>query len=355
MGEETGQKAITISVIIPAYNAEATIAETITSVQSQTHKDWEIIVVDDGSTDGTVSLVKSIVESDKRIRIITQQNQHVSAARNKGIQNAQYDWLLFLDSDDWIAPHYFEKVSAILASDERIDGVHFGWTRVTPDGKITGEKFGSSVPDLFPVLAMHCPFSIHACVIRKALVNAAGGFDVSLKTCEDWDLWQRIARIGARFEGVKELMAFYRMRNNSLSSDGMQFLSDALQVLTQAHAADDRLKHLNLLHPGGEPAALLPARKLAITTWIAGLLMGSGQRATHILTHFSDDIDPSLDPFHIAEIIFDSAIIASCKAPSEWHFLYPKLKIIFRSFYTRLKPVQGQPNWQKGVSGFLKK
>ncbi|HYK54972.1 MAG TPA: glycosyltransferase family 2 protein [Flavisolibacter sp.] len=73
MGEETGQKAITISVIIPAYNAEATIAETITSVQSQTHKEWEIIVVDDGSTDGTVSLVKSIAESDKRIRIITQQ------------------------------------------------------------------------------------------------------------------------------------------------------------------------------------------------------------------------------------------------------------------------------------------
>ncbi|HYK54973.1 MAG TPA: hypothetical protein VEV15_00720, partial [Flavisolibacter sp.] len=167
------------------------------------------------------------------------------------------------------------------------------------------------MPDLFPVLATHCPFAIHACVIRKAIVNAAGGFDVSLKTCEDWDLWQRIARIGARFEGVKELMAFYRMRNNSLSTDGMQLLSDALRVLTQAHATDDRLKYLNLLHPWGEPAALLPARKLIIITWVGGLLMGNGQRATHILTHFSDDIDPSVDPFHIAETLFDSGIIAS--------------------------------------------
>ncbi len=171
------------------------------------------------------------------------------------------------------------------------------------------------MPDLFPVLAVHCPFAIHACVIRKTLVIAAGGFDLSFKNCQDWDLWQRIARIGVRFKGVKELMAFYRMRNNSLSSDGMQFLTYAIRVLGQAHFVDERLKHLDLRHPKGEPAALLPTRKLFIATWTAGLLIGNGQSAANILSHLSFVGDPSLDPYNIAEIIFDSAIISSLDTP----------------------------------------
>jgi glycosyltransferase involved in cell wall biosynthesis len=91
---------INISVIIPAYNSEATIVETIRSVQLQTINDWEIIVVDDGSTDKTVQLVNDLSVEDNRIRVIRQKNQHVSAARNLGIKNAVFDWLLFLDSDE---------------------------------------------------------------------------------------------------------------------------------------------------------------------------------------------------------------------------------------------------------------
>ena len=337
----TERTVINISVIIPAYNSEATIVETIKSVQLQTYDHWEIIVVDDGSVDKTVLLVNDLAKKDNRIRLITQKNQHVSAARNTGINNARYDWLLFLDSDDWIAAHYFERITSVLASDPQIDAVHCGWTRVTPDGKIVREMYAASLPDLFPVLAKFCPFAIHACVIRKSLVELAGGFDTSLKTCEDWDLWLKIARIGARFEAVKEVMAFYRMVPNSLSSNGLQFFRDAIRVLEHAYSADDRLKNLNLLHPEGEPAELLPGRKLFIATWLGGLLIGDGKEAAHLLGLLSNDRDPSLEPYWVADNIFDSAIIPTCKAHSDWHLLYPKIQKNIKEFLFALEAQSG--------------
>jgi peptidoglycan/xylan/chitin deacetylase (PgdA/CDA1 family)/2-polyprenyl-3-methyl-5-hydroxy-6-metoxy-1,4-benzoquinol methylase len=338
---------INISVIIPAYNSAVTITETIRSVQLQTYNNWEIIVVDDGSIDETVSIVNDLAEKDNRIHIITQQNQQVSAARNNGIKNARYDWLLFLDSDDWIAPQYFEKVTSVLAADEDIDGVHCGWTRVTPDGKWVREMYSPSLSDLFPVLAKICPFAIHACVVRKSLVELGGGFDTSLITCEEWDLWQKITRIGARFEALKEVMAFYRMRPHSLSSDGMQFFNDAMRVLAQAYSPDDRLKHLDLRHPDGESFELLPGRKLALATWFAGLLMGDGRDTKLLLTNLAPAPDPSLEPYWVADNIFEAALIPSCKAPSDWYLLYQAIEINLKEFLTALEAKSGKTELAK--------
>lgn len=338
---------INISVIIPAYNSEATIAETIKSVQLQTYSNWEIIVIDDGSNDGTVSLVNNLAEQDNRIRIITQKNQQVCAARNNGIKNARYDRLLFLDSDDWIAPHYFEKITSVLTANPNIDGVHCGWTRVRPDGKTGREKFGDTSSDLFGALAIHCPFSIHACVIRKSMVELAGSFDTSLLICEEWDLWQKIARIGARFEAVKEVMAFYRMRPYSLSSDSIQFFNDAITVLSRAYSPDDRLKNLDLRYPDGVSNELLPGRKLFIAAWFAGLFLGEGRDAKHLLTALASDHDPSIEPYWVADNIFDAAIIPACKAPSDWYLLYPQIETNLKEFLTALEAQSGSTELAK--------
>ena len=95
-----------VSVVIPAHNAEETIAKTLQSLLAQTLLNWEAIVVDDGSVDRTVEVIKAVASQDSRIRVVSQSNMGVSAARNTGIHLAQSDWLLFLDADDWIAPDH---------------------------------------------------------------------------------------------------------------------------------------------------------------------------------------------------------------------------------------------------------
>src|ERR687891_679287 len=98
-----------VSVIIPAYDAAETIAETLESVLAQTSRNWEAVVVDDGSHDDTARIVENFTRREKRIRLIRQPNGGEAAARNSGIAAAKHDWLLFLDADDWIAPGYLER------------------------------------------------------------------------------------------------------------------------------------------------------------------------------------------------------------------------------------------------------
>ncbi|MGB8691231.1 MAG: glycosyltransferase family A protein, partial [Microcoleus sp.] len=122
-----------VSIIIPAYNSAETIAETLTSVQAQTVSHWEAIIVDDGSSDRTTEVANQFV-TDRRIRLLSQSNQGVSVARNAGIALAKFDWLLFLDADDWISPLYLEKMAAALQKDPSLDAIHCGGIRINPDG-----------------------------------------------------------------------------------------------------------------------------------------------------------------------------------------------------------------------------
>jgi len=328
---------INVSIIIPVYNVAETIAETIKSVLVQTSTRWEVVVVDDGSSDETVAIASQFAVEDSRIRVVSQANQGVCVARNTGIHVAQFDWLLFLDADDWILPQHLEKMTAALAADSTLDAVHCGWSRVAPDGSLVGERYGSSVTDLFPVLTRHCPFAIHACIVRKALIEAVGGFDVSLQTCEDWDLWQRIARMGARFGAVKEILAPYRMRPNSLSSNSHQFFVDAMQVLAQGHAPDPRVLNPHPNHAEGQPIETLPNKRLLMSSWLAGLLLGRGKDAQHLLAQLEDDCAPGLDPYWVAENVFESAIIPSCQIPAGWVELWFTIEPCIKDFLLALE------------------
>ncbi|MHC5853051.1 glycosyltransferase family 2 protein [Nostoc sp.] len=100
-----------VSIIIPAHDAATTIAETIESVCSQTFTNWEVIIVDDGFSDETAAIATSFAKQNSRMRVVVSQPQMgVSAARNTGIDLAQFDWLLFLDADDWILPLHLERL-----------------------------------------------------------------------------------------------------------------------------------------------------------------------------------------------------------------------------------------------------
>ncbi|HWI91079.1 MAG TPA: glycosyltransferase [Flavisolibacter sp.] len=337
------KRMIKVSVIIPVFNSAHLIEKTIQSILKQQFQDWEMIIVDDGSMDNIGEVIGSFIKKNERIKFYQQQNAGASAARNTGIKNAKNEWLLFLDADDWIREDYFEKMVAVLINDPTIDVVHCGWTRVSKSGAAGKGNFGGEQSDMFPSLAHYCPFAIHSCIVRKGIVERVGGFDTSFKTCGDWDLWQRVARTGAKFRMVKETMAFYQTTSNSLSSDGNQFCINGLQVISNAYSSDARVPHPKQHYEKGLITGHLRERKYYFVTWSAGLLIGSSKPASHLLGHLKGIKAENLDPDIVAETVLDSVIIPAEKEQPGWIAHWNRIEKNLRIF---LKDLQEQSHSQ---------
>jgi len=180
-----------ISVIIPTYNRYELLKRALNSVFSQTYTPFEVIVIDDGSTDET----QQIVQDFPNIKYFYQENRGVSSARNLGIEKSASDWIAFLDSDDeWHENKLEEQVffhkqnPKVLMSytDEK-------WIRESVEVKVP-KKFRKFGGDIFNECLSHCIIAPSATLIHKDLLNAVGDFDESLEVCEDYDLWLRIAQ-----------------------------------------------------------------------------------------------------------------------------------------------------------------
>ncbi|MEM7063909.1 MAG: glycosyltransferase [Cyanobacteria bacterium P01_B01_bin.77] len=329
-----------VSIVIPAYNAAETIEKSVASLQAQTIPNWEVIIVNDGSNDKTETIVERLVAQDRRIHLVNQTNQGVSAARNTGINQAQYDWLGFLDADDWLDPQYLERMTAALAADPNLDAVHCGMRRIDLDGKGFVDNYAPEQPDLFHIFAQRCPFGIHCCIFRKRLAQEIGGFDTSLLTAEDWDFWQRLARTGVRFGAIKEILAFYRMRPQSLSR-GDSVFADAVRVITQGHGPDPRVSNPHPDHITGEPPEAIPKLKFKLISWYAAFWLSRGEDARHLLELLGDDHDPTLAPTRVAHHIFKCVANATCQQPAAWQSLWPKIGENIQDFLQALE-VQSQ-------------
>src|ERR1700747_1723380 len=196
----TGQSGESgVSLVIPVHNAAITLPSTLCSVIQQSYVVWEAIIVDDGSTDNTRTMANDWAHRDSRVRVLHQDKSGVSAPGNARLQETGNCYVLVLDGDDRIAPGHLERMLEKLSSDPGLDAVHCGWQDILPSGTPGRTHFGAGEGDLFNYFACHCHFAVHACVLRRDLAMAVGGFDTSLSTCEDWDFFQRVARTGAPF------------------------------------------------------------------------------------------------------------------------------------------------------------
>ena len=180
-----------ISVIIPTFNRKKTLGRAIQSVFNQSLWPFEVLIIDDGSNDGTKEWVK---ESFQDIKFIYQNNQGVSSARNKGIKYASGDWIAFLDSDDeWLPNKLYEQVKAIELNPE-INFFHTNeiWIRngVRVNQMKKHKKYGGYI---FEKCLDICRVSPSSSLIKKEIFDDIGMFDESLRVCEDYDLWLRIA------------------------------------------------------------------------------------------------------------------------------------------------------------------
>ncbi|MEH2178719.1 trifunctional glycosyltransferase/class I SAM-dependent methyltransferase/polysaccharide deacetylase [Nostoc sp.] len=326
-----------VSVIIPAHNAAKTIAETLESVCEQTFSNWEVIIIDDGSSDETATIATNFAKQDSRMRVVSQPQMGVSAARNSGINLAQFDWLLFLDADDWILPLHLERLTTILASDPKLDAAYCSWMRVTSERKQYGPVFSISSDGLFPRLTQSSPMAIHTCIIRRSLVQAIGGFNQALSNCEDWDFWQRIARIGAYFSETSEVLAHYRIRTDSISTNALQSLIDGLQVITQGHAPDSRVLNPHPAYAKGQAMDDLPSAKLNWLCYCAGLAIGSGKDARPLLDWLQDVRNPDLLSSDIVSSLLYGLPLRTCPPLSEYHKFWQNLQEPINDFLIALE------------------
>ncbi len=328
---------IHFSVVIPAFNAAAGVGVSLQSLLAQTHSAWEAIVVDDGSTDDTFAVAQAFANTDKRIRVLQQTNEGVSAARNKGLSATNFQWVLFLDAEDYLAEDYFHKMAQKVLSDEALDAVVCGWNTVYPNGKIEAGSFPPFLTDLFPALAVRCAFVIHACVLRKSLAETVGGFEKELSVCEDWDFWQRIARAGARFGCVKETLAFYRMSQGSLSRNGTAFFSAAIRVLRQGYTTDKRVKTSVANYKEGLRSGDLVQREYYWASWCAGMLILQNKDAGLLLKSISSSPSSRLDAIVIADNLIDSVCRAACQEHSAFVSLWHQNEAAHLSFLQLLE------------------
>lgn len=298
-----------VSVIIPARNAAATLSYSLASLARQSMPAWEAIIVDDGSEDGTLALAISYGAHDDRIRVVRQYTRGASVARNRGVTEAAADWLLFLDPGDELEPHALEQLLRAAARDASVSVIHGGWAQLANDGTRVDE--GAPRPDgddLFDLLARESAFPVHACMIRRILVQAAGGWDATLSFGEDWDMWQRVARMGVRFGATRARVALSRARGRrgAASATPNRMLADGVRVLRRGHAPDPRVCSPSPRHVQGRSADPTP-NLYHFACWCAGRLLAAGDDARVTLDALGDVRFPALDAAVVADAILRGA------------------------------------------------
>ena len=223
-----------ISIVMPVFNGELYIGEALDSVFAQTYQHFEVIVVDDGSTDRTLDIVGGYGD---RIRLFTQQNRGNSSARNRGAEIATGEWTAQLDADDSWDPAKLEKQLRLANGADVLytAAVNFGdSSRV---GDVTFPDGSCPQGDVFDQL-ITVNFVTHSSVmIRTPLIRRSGGYDETLRSISDWDLLLRLSGEGARFAGCPEPLTHYRWRAASLSRNHHRTCVDRLNVLERALAS----------------------------------------------------------------------------------------------------------------------
>ncbi|MGL5832280.1 MAG: glycosyltransferase family 2 protein [Waterburya sp.] len=230
---------VKVSVVIPAYNGDRYLGAAIDSVLGQTYQDYEIIVVDDGSTDNTAQVVK---QYGKTVRYLSQTNQGVAASRNLGLAAAMGDYIAFLDQDDLFLPHKLSSQVALLDRDDQLGMVNSGWQiyreEVVSDRNAEKQaeteaavKPWQQIPQLTATnLIIWKPVFLGAMLFRRNWLERAGGFNTTLEQTPDVDLVMRLAKIACPAAWVEQVTVKYRQHETNASHDALRQAQELNQI-----------------------------------------------------------------------------------------------------------------------------
>ena len=208
-----------VSVIMPAYNLANYIVEAVESVRAQTFADFELIIVDDGSTDGTLQCLNRF-QDDPRIRVLPEPHRGMPLPVCRGIELAQAPYVAFLDGDDLWAPRKLERHVEFFETHPGVD-LTFSWSRIVDEhGRDTGltSRLWRGPLSFSQLLADNVVGNGSALMVRREALLAAGGVDSSLPCCHDVDFWLRVALLRpGNLYAIPEFLTFYRRRPGQLT------------------------------------------------------------------------------------------------------------------------------------------
>lgn len=223
-----------VSVIIPAYNASRYIGETIRSVQAQTYTNWELIVIDDGSTDNTPAIVKEFL-TDNRISYYHQKNSGVSAARNYGLEKAKGDYIAFIDADDLMHPENLNEKASLLDARNEIDYVFSDLTLCDESSQVTGRIECPGIDRPVDILLWEKRWIDAPCSNMLARRKCFDGlrFDTQLSTAADKEF---MIRFSMKFKGtcINKPLIIYRVLSSSMSRNIALMEKDELYLYRKA-------------------------------------------------------------------------------------------------------------------------
>lgn len=203
------------SVVIPLYNKELSVEQTINSVLNQSFEHFEIIVVDDGSTDSSLNVVRGI--SDVRLKIVEKSNGGVSSARNRGVREATYEWIAFLDGDDLWAANHLETIFRMIQTFPNENVFCTSYLKSTTKTRFAGTDSVKVISDYFEEAIKGHFFWTSIAVINRRVFDKIGLFKETLSRGEDLELW---ARIGRNYKFVKSnlITGIYRVEAENRSN-----------------------------------------------------------------------------------------------------------------------------------------
>jgi glycosyltransferase involved in cell wall biosynthesis len=228
-----------VTVVISAYNEETLVADAIRSVLAQTREDFELVVVDDGSSDGTAEVVRGF-ETDPRVRLISHSNRGLAASLNVGIAAGSAPFVALLDADDMWMPNFLEQMSTALEADPSAGFAYTeAWWLDQQRGRFfrrsTSEYMGAPKvppgdPEAFLLAVMPANWVFGLPILRRSALDRVGGFDESLRACEDYELWIRLLANGFMAVRVPGRLVIQRDRSGSMSKDETSMLTNLRQV-----------------------------------------------------------------------------------------------------------------------------
>jgi GT2 family glycosyltransferase len=249
-------RVVTFSVVIAAYQAESTVGVAVESVLAQTLDDFEVIVVDDGSSDETAAVAEAIATRDQRVRVLRQANAGPSAARNRGISAGAGEYVSMLDSDDLWLPDYLAEMGRALDLNPEMG---FAYTDAWGLDEVSGRFLkatamarqhppAKTLPhDEFVAELMQRNFVYNAVTVRRSVLDQVGGYDPSMSHSEDYELWLRIAISGFTAVRVDGPLGIKRNSSTSLSNDTAAMVAGmglAYRAVLERHPASPRVRAL---------------------------------------------------------------------------------------------------------------
>ncbi|MBU4037277.1 MAG: glycosyltransferase, partial [Proteobacteria bacterium] len=341
---------ILISIVIPCFNAQKTLAKTINSVLQQKYPNFEILIVDDGSTDRSPEIIAEYEQKYKFIRNIKQANQGVAAARNNGVKAARGEWIAFLDADDLLYENSLtERVKAIQEywSPEML-GVFCPAEMITDNGKKMGfgliyNKLSSSGRVYFSHYH-DCIFLPSCSIVSKLHFQESGGFDEMISPAEDYDLWHRMMRSGGYFRFVGGCKIGYTQHPESAVRSRLLTHFNQCKIVTQRISSPSELGIKECRDGFGKALCHISMSQRALSTAFMAIAAGDYAVADTVISDISCYAIETMDLKKLESLLKSSAARALCKHERDWlYVIWPQIhKNVVRFFEDLDKRFEGK-------------